>query len=61
MANEPLLSEDERVWTKIESQVPGVERYRRMTAEEIEKYNVAKDKSRVKVQPAEIEGFVPKR
>ena len=51
---------DERQWTEVGSGVDGVNSFRRMTNEEIERYDQAIDKNRVKVQLAEIEGDVPR-
>lgn len=50
---------DERMWTKVESAVPGVTALRRMTNEEVERFKAAKDKKRVKVQPIDIQGDIP--
>lgn len=51
---------DQRQWTEVGSDVGGVNAFRRMTDEEIERYDQATAKDRVKVQPAEIQGDVPR-
>jgi len=52
----PRSTGSDTSFTEIESEVAGVTSFRRMTEQEVQRYDDAVAKDRVKVQPAEIEG-----